>query len=189
MIGSAEAEALLAGMPAKRAAHSRRVADLCAALAERHGAGAETARLAGLLHDVCRDWSADDLLAAAARHGIAVGALERAQPVALLHGPVAAAELAAEGLAPAAARAIARHTVGAAGMTILEKCLYVADFCEPGRDFPGVDAVRRLAEVSLDDAVAEAARMSLAAVLAKGRGIALGGVELYNEVHGRLRRL
>jgi HD superfamily phosphohydrolase YqeK len=55
--------------------------------------------------------------------------------------------------------------------------------------FPGVDEVRRVAETSLDDAVAEAARMSLAAVLRKGRGIALGGVELYNELNDRLRRL
>lgn len=189
MIGPAEAEARLARMSAKRAAHSRRVAELCAGLAARHGADPGAARLAGLLHDACRDWPAEDLLAAAARHGIPVGALERAQPVALLHGPVAAAELAAAGLPSPVARAVALHTVGAAGMTTLEKCLYVADFCEPGRDFPGVDTVRRLAQVSLDDAVAEAARMSLAAVVAKGRGIALGGVELYNEVHGRLRRL
>jgi len=189
VIGVAEAEARLAGMSVKRAAHARRVADACAALAARFGADAETARLAGLLHDACREWPADDLLAAAARHGIPVGPLERAQPVALLHGPVAAAELEAEGLPAAAARAVALHTVGAAGMTTLEKCLYLADFCEPGREFPGVDDVRRLAEVSLDDAVAAAARMSLAAVLAKGRGIALGGVELYNELNDRLGRL
>ncbi|MEE4275548.1 MAG: bis(5'-nucleosyl)-tetraphosphatase (symmetrical) YqeK [Thermoleophilia bacterium] len=189
MIGVAEAEARLAGMSQKRAAHARRVAGLCADLAGRYGADVGSARLAGLLHDSCREWTPEALLAAAARHGIAVGPLERAQPVALLHGPVAAAELAAEGLDDDAARAIALHTVGGAGMTTLEKCLYLADFSEPGRVFPGVDEVRRLAETSLDGAVAEAARMSLASVLRKGRGIALGGVELYNELNDRLRRL
>ena len=189
MIGVAEAEARLAGMSEKRAAHARRVAGACAELAARFGADIESARLAGLLHDSCREWGPEALLAAATCHGIPVGPLEHAQPVALLHGPVAAAELAAAGLDDAAARAIALHTVGGAGMTTLEKCLYLADFSEPGRVFPGVDEVRRLAETSLDDAVAEAARMSLAAVLRKGRGIALGGVELYNELNDRLRRL
>jgi predicted HD superfamily hydrolase involved in NAD metabolism len=189
VIGLAEAEARLAGTSAKRAAHARRVAGTCAELAARFGADAALARLAGLLHDSCREWPPEALLGAAARHGLPVGPLERVQPVALLHGPVAAAELEAAGLPAAAARAIALHTVGAAGMTTLEKCLYLADFCEPGREFPGVDHVRRLAETSLDDAVAEAARMSLAAVLAKGRGIAPAGVELYNELNDRLGRL
>lgn len=189
MIGVAEAEARLAGMSAKRAAHARRVADECAGLAARFGADVGLARLAGLLHDVCREWPPEALLEAAARHGIPVGPLEGAQTVALLHGPVAGAELEAAGLPAAAARAIALHTVGAAGMSTLEKCLYLADFCEPGRAFPGVDEVRRLAATSLDDAVAEAARMSLGSLLARGRGIAVGGVELYNELNDRLRRL
>ena len=189
MIGVAEAEARLAGMSEKRAAHARRVARACAELAARFGAADELARLAGLLHDACREWAPAALLDAAVRHGIPVGQLEQAQPVALLHGPVAAAELAEEGLCEAAASAIAVHTVGAAGMTTLQKCLYLADFSEPGREFPGVGEVRRLAETSLDDAVAEAARMSLVSVLCKGRGIALGGVELYNELNDRLGRL
>ncbi|MBN2204326.1 MAG: bis(5'-nucleosyl)-tetraphosphatase (symmetrical) YqeK [Thermoleophilia bacterium] len=189
MIGVAEAEARLAGMSEKRAAHARRVAAVCVELAKRFGADVEAARLAGLLHDVCREWPPEALLAAAVRHGIPVGPLECAQPVALLHGPVAAAELAAAGLDDATARAIALHTVGGAGMTTLEKCLYLADFSEPGREFPGAATVRLLAQTSLDDAVAEAARMSLASVLHKGRGIALGGVELYNELNDRLGRL
>ncbi len=189
MIGVAEAEALLRGVSEKRAGHARRVGALCATLALRFGTDAEAALVAGLLHDSCREWSTDALLEAADCHGIPVGPLELAQPVALLHGPVAGAELAAAGLAPEAARAIALHTVGAADMTTLEKCLYLADFCEPGREFAGVDDVRRLAQTSLDDAVAEVARMSLVSVILKGRGIALGGVELYNDLHGRLGRL
>jgi predicted HD superfamily hydrolase involved in NAD metabolism len=189
MIGVAEAEARLRDVSRERAEHTRRVADLCRTLAERFGADPEAALVAGLLHDVCREWPPQKLLEAARGYGIPVGPLEAAQPVALLHGPVAAAELAAAGLAKEPARAIMLHTVGAAGMTTLEKCLYLADFCEPGRDFAGVDDVRTLAESSLDDAVAEAARMSLRSLLRKARGIAPGGVELYNELNGRLGRL
>jgi predicted HD superfamily hydrolase involved in NAD metabolism len=189
MIGLDDAERLLAELSPARAAHARRVAETAAGLAARHGADERAARLAGLLHDWCREWPARRLLASAARHGLHVGPPEHARPVPLLHGPVAAAELAAAGLDARAARAIALHTVGAAGMTALEKCLYLADACEPGREHAGVERLRELAAVSLDDAVAEAARGTLQALLAKGRMVAPGGVELYNELHERLERL
>ena len=141
-------------------------------------------RTAGLLHDLCRDLSGKELIAAAERLGVTVGPCERQQPVALLHGPVAAAELAAAGWPPSITRAIALHTVGGAGMSVLEKCLYLADFCEPGRDFDGVDEVRALAERSLDDAVAAAVRHTLTDLVEKRRGVARGTVDLYNELHG-----
>ena len=38
-------------------------------------------------------------------------------------------------------RAIALHTTGGAGMTQLDKILYLADMIEPNRDFPGVTAL------------------------------------------------
>ena len=41
--------------------------------------------------------------------------------------------------------AIFWHTTGKAGMTLLEKLLYVADYMEPTRDFPGVERLRALA--------------------------------------------
>ncbi|MGZ7246658.1 bis(5'-nucleosyl)-tetraphosphatase (symmetrical) YqeK, partial [Streptococcus pyogenes] len=51
-------------------------------------------------------------------------------------------------------QAIQRHTVGAREMSLLDKVLYVADYIEPNRDFPGVDEARRIAKESLDKAVA-----------------------------------
>ena len=40
-------------------------------------------------------------------------------------------------------RAIYWHTTGHANMTKLEKIIYLADYIEPSRDFPGVDDLRR----------------------------------------------
>ena len=68
-------------------------------------------------------------------------------------------------------------------MTILEKCLYVADFCEPGRAFPGLDEVRALARASLDAAVAAAVRISLLDLIGRGRGVVPEALALYNETH------
>ena len=124
------------------------------------------------------------MLAAAARLDITVGPVEARRPVGLLHAPVAAAELLERGLVDAeSAGAIARHTVGGAGMTRLEKCLYLADFCEPGREFEGLEEVRALARTSLDEAVAAAARVSLLDLIGRGRGVVPDALALYNEGH------
>jgi predicted HD superfamily hydrolase involved in NAD metabolism len=186
-IGPAEAQALAAGRLGRgRLEHSRRVAELAAHYAGLHGASPDEARAAGWLHDVCRDLSADEALAAAGRLGVSVGPLERGHPVGLLHGPVAAAELRALGLDERVAAAVALHTVGGAGMDVLAKCLYLADFCEPDRDFDGLGEVRRLAESSLDAALAAAARLTLLDLISRGRGVHPGALDLYNESHGAI---
>lgn len=183
MIGRDEAERLIAArLSQKRRAHVHRVAAEAVVLARRFGASEEAAELAGLLHDYCRELGDDEILAVADRHGVAYGAVEARRPRHILHGPVAAAELAGR-VPPEVAQAIARHTVGAAGMTVLDKCVYLADFLEPGRDFPGVEEVRVLARTSLDDAVAASSRMTLLELIGRGRGVVPAALEMYNESH------
>lgn len=184
MIDRAQAELLIAGrLSEKRREHSRRVAAAAAELARRFGAAPGAAEIGGLLHDYCRELTDAETLAAAVRYGLAVGPVEARRPRKILHGPVAAHELAAAGLDADIAGAIARHTTGGPGMTVLEKCLYLADFCEPGREFPGLDDVRALASTSLDKAVAAAARVSLLDLIGRGRGVVPGALALYNETH------
>lgn len=184
MIDRAQAERLIAGrLSEKRCEHSHRVAAEAAELARRFGAAPEAAAIAGLLHDYCRELTDAEMLAAAARYGLEVGPVEARRPKKILHGPVAAAELAEAGLDADIAGAIARHTTGGPGMTVLEKCLYLADFCEPGRVFPGLDEVRALARASLDAAVAAAARASLLDLIGRGRGVVPDALALYNETH------
>jgi predicted HD superfamily hydrolase involved in NAD metabolism len=184
VIDHAKAERLIAGrLSPRRCEHSRRVAAEAAELARRFGASPEAAEIAGLLHDYCRDLTDAETLAAAARYGVAVGPLEARRPKHILHGPIAAAELSAAGLDADIVSAIARHTTGGPGMTVLEKCLYLADFCEPGRQFAGLDEVRALSDTSLDAAVAAAARMSLLDLIGRGRGVVPDALALYNETH------
>jgi predicted HD superfamily hydrolase involved in NAD metabolism len=183
-IDRAAAEALIAGrLSPRRREHAHRVAVEAVVLAERFGASPAAAEIAGLLHDYCREMPDDEILAAATRHAIAVGPVEARRPKKILHGPVAAAELLERGLDPRIAAAIRLHTVGDAGMSVLDKCLYLADYLEPGRDFPGIDKVRALAESSLDAAVGAAARLSLLDIIGRGRGVVPGALALYNETH------
>jgi predicted HD superfamily hydrolase involved in NAD metabolism len=185
MIDRATAETMIAArLSAARLEHSHRVAAEAAELARRFGGGPVAAEIAGILHDYCRELEPGDMLAAARRHGLAVSPLERSRPVGLLHARVAAAELLEVGLVDTdTAGAIACHTVGGAGMTCLEKCVYLADFCEPGRDSPDIDAVRVVALTSLDGAVAAAARLSLLHLIERRRGVVPEALALYNELH------
>lgn len=52
--------------------------------------------------------------------------------------------------------AIRYHTTGRVGMSSLEKVVYLADYIEPGRQFVGVDEVRRLAKEDIDRALKKA---------------------------------
>jgi predicted HD superfamily hydrolase involved in NAD metabolism len=182
----ATAERLIAArLSERRREHAHRVAALAVTYASRFGASRDDAEIAGLLHDYCRELSNAEALSAAARYGIRMGPVEARRPKRILHGPIAAAELSAAGLDPVVARAIALHTVGDAGMSVLEKCVYLADYCEPGRSFDGVDGVRALAETSLDAAVGAAARLTLLEIVGRQRGVVPAALALYNETHGQ----
>ncbi len=186
MIDRDAAEKLMAvRLSPRRAEHSRRVAATAAAYAQRWGASCEAAEVAGLLHDLWRDATPDEILAAAAHYGVAVGPVEAQRPVGLLHAPVAAAELRVIGLDEEIVSAIALHTVGRPGMTALEKCVYLADLCEPARDFEGLADIRRLVSVSLDAAVAAAAQETLLSLIRRGHAVVPAALELYNGYHVR----
>lgn len=185
MIDRQAAETLIrASVSAALARHCLGVAETAASLARRWGADEQLAFVAGALHDYCRERTAEEVLTAARNQGIDVGPIEEQCPVQLLHGPVAAAELARFDVEAAALRAIAVHTVGCAGMSVLDKCVFVADSCERGRSFAGVDEIRKLSTESLDGAVALAVARSIVHVITKGRPLAVASVQLYNEVHG-----
>lgn len=147
-------DAVARRLDGKRLAHVRRVQATARLLAERYGAPAEAAAVAGLMHDYARCFPADVLLAEARQRGLVIDPVEEVQPN-LLHGPVAAALLSEEGLVTdtAVLDAIRWHTTGRPGMGLLEKVIWLADYIEPGRSFPGVEQIRALAAQDLDRAL------------------------------------
>ena len=83
-------------------------------------------------------------------------------------------ELVAErifGEAPEVVSAIGSHTTGKANMNTLEKIIYVADYMEPNRDFPGVEVLRHLAYTDLDGALRRGLEMTLAVLKEEGKEI------------------
>ena len=114
-------------------------------LALRYGADVEKARVAALLHDCTKKLEMDEQLFLCAQYGMEHQALK------LLHAKTGAA-VARDvfGVDDEIYSAIFWHTTGHADMTLLEKIMYLADYIEPTRDFPGVDKLRQVCYDSLD---------------------------------------
>lgn len=153
----------------ERLAHVRRVRATARSLAERYGAPLEAAEVAGLMHDYARSLPDDVLLAQARQRGLVVDHSEEVQPI-LLHGPVAAALLLEQGLVTDTAilDAIRWHTTGRQGMGLLEKVIWLADYIEPGRTFPGVERIREAAREDLDKALLLGLDNSLTYLIKRG---------------------
>lgn len=164
--------------------HCLGVAETAVFLAHRFGADEKRARVAGLLHDCAREYRNEEMLAEAQRRGIAIGEVERAMPL-LLHAYIGARRVREIYHVDDAMveQAIWRHTVGGTGMTDLDKIIWFADMVEPGRNYPGVEELRRLAKTaSLDDMVLEGLSQSIRFVVAKGHLIHPDTVLARNEL-------
>jgi predicted HD superfamily hydrolase involved in NAD metabolism len=122
-------------------------------LAERYGADKERARIATLGHDLVRHKTDAELLQLAKEHDLQLDAVENASPV-LIHGPVATRILLRDYALddPEILGGIDCHTTARAGMSLLEKVLFVADKIEPGKlgRSPAWQEVRDLSERDLD---------------------------------------
>ena len=119
-------------------------------LATRYGADVEKARVAALLHDCTKKLDMPEQLALCRQYGIELDELEQ-KALKLLHAKTGAA-IAREvfGVDDEIYRAIWWHTTGHADMTLLEKIIYLADYIEPSRDFPGVNDLRACVYEDLD---------------------------------------
>jgi len=149
----------------KRLEHTLRVEALAVRLARFWGVSEDNARIAALLHDIARDESDADLLGQVkdTDDPVAREMAGTAAPL-VLHAPVGAL-IARRDFGvddPGILRSIAVHTTGAPQMDRLAMIMFLADYCEPGRHFVGVEDVRSLLFSSLEEAMARALAQTLA---------------------------
>ena len=130
-------------------------------LAERYGADVEKARVAALLHDCTKKLNMEEQQELCQRYGIQLDELEQ-RALKLLHAKTGAA-IARDifGVDDEIYRAIWWHTTGHADMTLLEKIIYLADYIEPTRDFPGVDELRQACYRNLDEGLLMGLEMTI----------------------------
>lgn len=124
-------------------------------LAIQYGGDPEQAEIAGLLHDVAKQLPLEKMQSLAQRSFGDTLDTEIMVNGNLLHG-YAAVTMARElfGVTDATLLAsLAHHTTGAPVMNTLEKIVFLADYIEVHRTFPGVETLRALAKQDLDRAV------------------------------------
>ena len=153
-------------------------------LAERYGADVEKARVAALLHDCTKRLDMEEQLALCRQYGIRLDALEQ-QALKLLHAKTGAA-IARDvfGVDDEIYRAIWWHTTGHAGMTLLEKIMYLADYIEPSRDFPGVDKLRAVCYKDLDEGLLMGLEMTIEEMTSMGNPVHHATIEARDALTG-----
>ena len=155
----------------KRVPHVIGCSQTAERLAQQYGANPVDAKRAGILHDVTKALPGPEQLKLCDKYGMMLDTFERSHPK-LLHAKSGAAVAGAVfGESAAVQSAICWHTTGKPDMTLLQKILYLADYMEPNRDFPGVERLRALAQHDLDEAVLLGLEMSLDLLTETGQPI------------------
>ena len=135
--------------------------DTAVALAKRWGADETDAARAGILHDITKAIDGPLQLTLCDAYGKLLDDFSKRYPRTLhaLTGSMVAQRIFGEN--ENVVSAIEFHTTGRADMTLLEKIIYVADYMEPNRDFPGVERLRELAFSDMDAALKLGLEMTL----------------------------
>lgn len=163
--------------------HSLSTAQTCRKLAEEFGYDADLAYFIGLVHDVAREYSKEELAEWAARDGSPVREMDLASPV-LLHGR-AGAEVLREKFGiddPIILDAIRVHTTGAPGMTSQGKILFVADYIEPKRKHITPEFLKSIENLDLDGKVYGVLMGTLNHLADKGKAVAPEALALKKEL-------
>ena len=144
-----------------RVAHVLGCRDTAVELAKRWGADVTDAARAGILHDITKAIDGPLQLTLCAAYGKILSDFSRKYPKTLhaLTGSLVAERIFGEN--EEVVSAIAWHTTGKADMTLLQKIIYVADYMEPCRNFPGVERLRELAFSDIDAALKLGLEMTL----------------------------
>ena len=169
-------------MPEKRWIHTKGVALTAIKLAEKYGENPEKAEIAGILHDCVKYADKEWLKGKIISEGMDPLLLEYHHE--LWHGPVGSyvAEHEYRVKDEDTLNAIKYHTTGRAGMSDLEKIIYISDMIEPSRKFPGVDDLRKMSEINLDNAMLHCVQHSITFLLNNKQSIYPDSFHCYNDL-------
>lgn len=167
-------------MSERRFQHVLGVEETAIALAAKYGCSPEKASIAALTHDYAKERPDDEFRLVIKQEGYDPELLHYGN--AIWHGIIGASFVERElGITDEEIlQAIRVHTTGAAQMSLLDKIIYIADYIEPGRTFPGVQDAREIALVDLDAAVAFETKHTLAHLIEQEQLIYPKTIETYN---------
>lgn len=137
----------------KRYNHSIGVMKAAKELAKLYGENEQEAEFAGLIHDIAKEMTEEEILEYLKNHDIEIDEVEKNQ-MRLLHSKLGASIAKEEFQASKKIQnAIAYHTTGNIEMDKFAKIIYLADKIEENREYEGVEELRKLAKEDLNEAI------------------------------------
>ena len=166
-----------------RRVHSLNVSAEAVRFAEKYGGDVEKARLAGLLHDVTKETDTQQQLKIIENGGIILTEVEKNSPK-LWHAISGACYIRdVLGIDDEDIfNSVRYHTTARAGMSQLEKIIFLADFTSAERSYPDIDVIRRYAEESLEDGMLYGLRFTIGRLADRGASISPDAIDAYNEI-------
>lgn len=170
-------------MSERRYIHSVNVAKAALQLAERYGGDKEKAELAGILHDCCKEIPKEEMLQIMLDGGIILDDVEKSSSK-LWHsraGSVYARDTLGI-IDEDILNSICYHTTGRAGMSLLEKIIFTADFIGEERTYDGVEVMREKAFKNIEDAMLYGLQFTFADLSCRALPIHTNALGCYNEI-------
>jgi nicotinate-nucleotide adenylyltransferase len=174
-------EMLKKNLSKKRYEHSLNVAANAKKLAVHYNLDGEKAYFAGLLHDCCKESSAEELKNMVLKSNLDVDEAELISKP-LWHA-IAGAVYIRDNLGVTDSEiisAVRYHTVAKEKMSNFEEIIYLADMISEDRTFDGVEKLRKSAYTDLENAMLECVKFSIIKVINKNGFIPLSTFKAYN---------
>lgn len=165
--------------------HSIAVAKRAVELANLYGADTEKAYVAGLLHDIQKNLSREEQLQFLNSSAIMLTDVEKVSPK-VWHA-ISGAEYISSKLKiedTDIINAVRYHTTGRAGMSLLERIVYIADFTSLDRKYPDVEVLRDIVKRDLDAGLVYALRHTIISLSKETKPIHEDTLCAYNELIG-----
>ncbi|MGN0502364.1 MAG: bis(5'-nucleosyl)-tetraphosphatase (symmetrical) YqeK [Ruminococcus sp.] len=170
-------------MSENRYNHCVNVSKEAVKLAKRYGGDEEKAAIAGILHDITKEIPKEEQLQIMLDSGIILDDIQKNAPK-LWHGISGSVyiknhlDIDDEDIL----NAICYHTTGRAGMSLLEKIIFVADFTSEERTYKGVATMRKKSRKSLEDAMLYGFKFTFSDLSSRELAIHPDELACYNEI-------
>lgn len=167
----------------KRYTHSVNVSAEAVRLARKYGADEEKAAIAGILHDITKEVDFEKQLQIISSGDIILSDVEK-RTNKLWHAISGSVYIQKElGITDCdIINAVRYHTTGRAGMSLLEKVIFIADFTSAERDYPDVNVIREKSEISLEEGMIYGIQFTLSRLLIREGLLSEDAIEAYNEI-------
>lgn len=167
--------------------HTVRVTDVAIKLAEHYQVDSSKVELAAIFHDYAKYRDLEEMEQIILQSNLPRDLLHFHTE--LWHGPVGAILVKQEiGITDLdILSGIHWHTTGKAHMSTFEKIIFIADYIEPGREFPGIHEVRQQAEQDLNKACFLALQNTITFLVKKQQLIYPDTFHAYNYFKRKIR--